>query len=158
MIQRFPWDLGVGATLNSLEESVLEKGADSVVRKESVATVLLVEDTEDTRQMMRRLLEMSGFRVVEAVNGRQAIELALEVRPQIILMDLSLPFIDGIAATRQIRGTRELSKVPIVVVSAHDTTDFHNLALDAGCNAYVTKPVHYPELEELVNSLLASHS
>ena len=129
-----------------------------MTRKDGVPTVLLVEDTEDNRQMLRKLLEMSGFRVVEALNGRQAIELAFEIRPEIILMDLSLPIIDGIAATRQIRRMPALRHVPIVVVSAHDTTDFHNLALDAGCNAYVTKPVHYPELEELVNSLLASHS
>lgn len=122
------------------------------------ATVLLVEDTEDNRQMMKRLLEMSGFRVVEARNGREAVDVASQEMPQIILMDLSLPYVDGIAATRQIRCLPGLTKVPIVVVSAHDTSDFHNLALDAGCNAYVTKPVHYPELEDLVNSLLAEAS
>ena len=123
-----------------------------------VVTVLLVEDTEDNRQMMRRLLEMSGFRVVEALNGREAVAVAAEVKPEIILMDLSLPFVDGLAATRQIRKLPELRDVPIVAVSAHDTADFHNQALDAGCNAYVTKPVHYPELEDLVNSLVNSHS
>ena len=144
--------------MNSIKESVLDKGTYSVNRKEGVATVLLVEDTEDNRLMLRRLLEMSGFRVVEALNGKQAIDLALEIRPEIILMDLSLPFIDGIAATRRIRKIPELRKVPIVVVSAHDSTDFHSLALDAGCDAYVTKPVHYPELEELVNSLLGRSS
>ena len=123
-----------------------------------VVTVLLVEDTEDNRQMMRRLLEMSGFRVVEALNGREAVAVAAEVKPEIILMDLSLPFVDGLAATRQIRKLPELRDVPIVAVSAHDTADFHNQALDAGCNAYVTKPVHYQELEDLVKSLVSSHS
>jgi len=123
-----------------------------------VVTVLLVEDTEDNRLMMRRLLEMSGFRVVEALNGREAVAVAADVKPQLILMDLSLPYVDGLAATRQIRLLPELSHVPIVAVSAHDTADFHSQALDAGCDAYVTKPVHYPELEELVNSLLASHA
>jgi len=117
--------------------------------------VLLVEDTEDNRQMMRKLLEMSGFQVVEATNGREAVEVAQRVKPQIILMDLSLPFIDGLAATRQIRSLPELSDVPIVAVSAHDTADFHSHALDAGCNAYITKPINFPELEETVNSLLA---
>ena len=123
-----------------------------------VVTVLLVEDTEDNRLMMRRLLEMSGFRVVEALNGREAVEVAADVKPQLILMDLSLPYVDGLAATREIRRLPGLSNVPIVAVSAHDTADFHSQALDAGCDAYVTKPVHYPELEELVNSLLASHA
>jgi CheY-like chemotaxis protein len=117
-------------------------------------TVLLVEDTEDNRQMMRHLLQMSGFYVVEATNGKEAVELAREIDPQIILMDLSLPIIDGLAATREIRSDPEFSRVPIVAVSAHDTADFHNDALDAGCDAYVTKPINYSELEELVNRLL----
>jgi two-component system, cell cycle response regulator DivK len=126
--------------------------------KEELATVLLVEDTEDNRQMLKRLLEMSGYRVVEAINGVEAVEVADQVRPQIILMDLSLPFIDGLAATRRIRNLPNLSEVPIVAVSAHDTADFHSEALDAGCNAYITKPIDYPELEDLVNRLLTSHS
>ena len=123
-----------------------------------VATVLLVEDTEDNRQMMRRLLEMSGFRVVEATNGREAVEVASQVQPQIILMDLSLPIIDGLAATRQIRNLPELNTVPIVAVSAHDTADFHSEALDAGCDAYVTKPINYTELEHLVTRLIAGNA
>jgi two-component system, cell cycle response regulator DivK len=139
-------------------EAAANKGTYPMDTEGEVVTVLLVEDTEDNRQMMRRLLEMSGFHVVEALNGREAVEVAAEVKPGIILMDLSLPFVDGLAATRQIRKLPELSDVPIVAVSAHDTADFHSLALDAGCNAYVTKPVHYPELEDLVNSLLSSHS
>ena len=119
-----------------------------------VVKVLLVEDTEDNRQMMRRLLEMSGYRVVEAINGVEAVKLASEENPRIILMDLSLPLIDGLTATRRIRSLPGLSKVPIVAVSAHDTADFHSEALAAGCNAYVTKPIDYPELEEVVNRLL----
>lgn len=123
-----------------------------------LATVLLVEDTEDNRQMMRRLLEMSGFNVVEATNGKEAVAAAVKVQPQIILMDLSLPIIDGLAATRQIRQQPELNTVPIVAVSAHDTADFHNEALDAGCDAYVTKPINYTELEDLVNRLIAENA
>ena len=126
--------------------------------KDEAATVLLVEDTEDNRQMMKRLLEMSGYRVVEAINGVEAVEVANEIRPQIILMDLSLPFIDGLAATRRIRNLPGLNSVPIVAVSAHDSADFHSEALHAGCNAYITKPIDYPELEDLVNRLLESNS
>jgi two-component system cell cycle response regulator DivK len=129
-----------------------------VDNKEALATILLVEDTEDNRQMMKRLLEMSGYRVVEAINGLEAVEVANRIRPQIILMDLSLPYIDGLAATRRIRGLPGLNNVPIVAVSAHDTADFHSEALDAGCNAYITKPIDYPELEDLVNRLLARDS
>ena len=74
--------------------------------------VLVVEDFEDNRFMMRRLLEMSGYQVVEAVNGNQAVELATSVRPDIILMDLSLPQLDGLAATRRIRSQENSRRVP----------------------------------------------
>lgn len=146
---------GGGATLNLTEETYGDEKAEAVARQTDEATVLLVEDTEDNRQMMRRLLEMSGYRVVEATNGREAVEVAAVEQPQIILMDLSLPLIDGLAATRRIRSLPGLCKVPIVAVSAHDTADFHSDALDAGCDAYITKPIDYPQLEDIVNRLLS---
>jgi two-component system cell cycle response regulator DivK len=117
-------------------------------------TVLVVEDFEDNRFMMRRLLEMCGYRVVEAVNGEQAVETARQERPDLILMDLSLPKLDGLAATRRIRQTDGLGEVPIVAVSAHDTSDFHADALAAGCNEYVTKPIDFDQLESLLKKLL----
>ncbi len=121
-----------------------------------MSLVLLVEDTEDNRFMMRRLLEMSGYAVVEARNGEEAVRIAKEKRPQIILMDLSLPIIDGLAATRRIRQLPELENVPIVAVSAHDTADFHSEALAAGCNSYITKPIDFSELEVLIGRLLSA--
>ncbi|HLL76652.1 MAG TPA: response regulator [Pyrinomonadaceae bacterium] len=117
-------------------------------------TVLVVEDFEDNRFMMRRLLEMSGYRVVEAVNGEQAVETAQTERPDLILMDLSLPKLDGLAATRRIRQSDGLAEVPIVAVSAHDTSDFHADALAAGCDEYVTKPIDFDQLESLLKKLL----
>ena len=120
------------------------------------ATVLVVEDFEDNRFMMRRLLEMSGYQVVEAVNGEQAVEKAVDERPDLILMDLSLPKLDGLAATRRIRQQEGLARVPIVAVSAHDTTDFHADALAAGCNEYVTKPIDFDQLEALLKKLLGN--
>ncbi len=119
-----------------------------------MALVLLVEDTEDNRFMMRRLLEMSGYSVVEAHNGLEAVRVASEKQPQIILMDLSLPLIDGLAATRRIRNLPGFDKVPIIAVSAHDTADFHAEALAAGCNSYITKPIDFSELEQLISRLL----
>jgi CheY-like chemotaxis protein len=136
------------------EESIKEKGCELMASQANGATVLLVEDTEDNRQMMRRLLELSGYKVVEATNGREAVETASRLQPHIILMDLSLPYLDGLAATRRIRVLPGFEKIPIVAVSAHDTADFHNEALAAGCNAYLTKPIDYSELEEVVNRLL----
>lgn len=117
-------------------------------------TILVVEDFEDNRFMMRRLLEMSGFQVLEAVNGEEAVRLASSELPQLILMDLSLPQLDGLAATRRIRQHPELRDVPIVAVSAHDTADFHADALAAGCNDYVTKPIDFDQLEALLYRLL----
>ena len=118
------------------------------------AVVLVVEDFEDNRFMLRRLLEMSGYRVVEAVNGEQAVETAARVRPDLILMDLSLPKLDGLAATRRIREQEGLASVPIVAVFAHDTTDFHSDALAAGCDEYVTKPIDFDQLDALLKRLL----
>ncbi|MGI8564909.1 MAG: response regulator [Pyrinomonadaceae bacterium] len=117
-------------------------------------TVLLVEDFEDNRFMMRRLLEMSGYQVVEAVNGQEAVDISERTLPDLILMDLSLPLLDGLTATRRIRTRPEMEKVPIVAVSAHDTADFHAEALAAGCNEYVTKPIDFDELEELLKRLM----
>ena len=117
-------------------------------------TVMVFEDFEDNRFMMRRLLEMSGYQVVEAVDGREAIEVAQSSRPDLILMDLSLPRLDGLDATRRIRELDGLARVPIVAVSAHDTNDFHADALAAGCNEYVTKPIDFDELDALLKKLL----
>jgi CheY-like chemotaxis protein len=119
-----------------------------------VRTILLVEDTEDNRFMMRRLLEMSGYEVVEATNGEDAVRLAESERPDLILMDLSLPVIDGLAATRAIRKLNGFTDTPIVAVSAHDTIDFQSEALAAGCNSYITKPIDFTQLESLIARLL----
>ena len=118
-------------------------------------TVLVVEDFEDNRFMMRRLLEMSGYRVIEAVNGKQAVEAAVSARPDLILMDLSLPMLDGLAATRRIREAEGLGRVPIVAVSAHDSADFHTEALAAGCNEYVTKPIDFDHLVRILDGLVS---
>jgi CheY-like chemotaxis protein len=122
--------------------------------RNQLPTIMVVEDFEDNRFMMRRLLEMSGYQVLEAVNGEEAVEIAKRERPSLILMDLSLPLLDGLAATRRIRQEAELRDVPIVAVSAHDTADFHADALAAGCNDYVTKPIDFDQLEALLGKLL----
>ena len=118
--------------------------------RQDEVTVLLVEDTEDNRFMMKRLLEMSGYRVVEATNGEEAVKVAEAECPGLILMDLSLPMIDGLAATRLIRKLPKCQKTPIIAVSAHDTSDFLAEAIEAGCNSYITKPIDFNELEELI--------
>lgn len=142
------------ASLNQSRPSAYQS-ADKTGEPRHQPTILLVEDTEDNRQMMKKLLEMSGYRVVEATNGEEAVQVTSKELPELILMDLSLPIIDGLAATRQIRNLPDGEDLPIVAVSAHDTADFHAEALAAGCNAYITKPIDYPELEEIVQRLMA---
>ena len=132
----------------------MAKRAEQALNGHRRLTVMVVEDFEDNRFMMRRLLEMSGYSVLEAVNGAEAVELAQQELPNLILMDLSLPLLDGLAATRRIRQLDELRHIPIVAVSAHDTADFHAEALAAGCNDYVTKPIDFDQLEALLSRLL----
>ncbi len=116
--------------------------------------MLLVEDSEDNRFMMKRLLELTGCEVLEATNGEEAVNIAQRERPDLVLMDLSLPVMDGLTATRQIRTLPEFKQVPIVVVTAHHTADFHAAAMASGCNEYVTKPIDFLQLESLLERLL----
>lgn len=113
--------------------------------------VLLVEDFADSRFMMRRLLEMEGYRVVEATNGREAVEFAARECPDLILMDLSLPELDGLSATKLIRELEDLCDVPVVALTAHDAEQFHAAAMAAGCNEYVTKPVDFDRLGGVIS-------
>lgn len=115
---------------------------------------LVVEDFEDSRFMMRKLLEMAGYNVVEATDGKQAVEVAVAKHPSCILMDLSLPKLDGLSATREIRKHRECSDVPIFAVSAHDGPESRSEALAAGCNEYMTKPIDWDQLNALVARFL----
>lgn len=116
--------------------------------------VLVVEDVEDTRLFMRLELERHGFIVFEAADGSSAVQLASEENPDVILMDLSLPVMDGFAAARLIRKNPELKDVPIIAVTAHQETDFRSGAKDSGFDAYVTKPIDINWLKELINGLL----
>ena len=117
-------------------------------------TILVVEDAEDARYLMRLELERLGYLVIEAEDGKRAVEMALADRPDIILMDLSLPIMDGFAATEKIRATDGLEGVPIIAVTAHQETDFRAGAKAAGFDAYVTKPIDIDWLSELIQGLL----
>ncbi len=118
-------------------------------------TVLIVEDSDDARYFMRLALEQLGYLIVEAENGARAVEVAESERPDIILMDLSLPIMDGLAATEKIRASPGLQGIPIVAVTAHQETDFRAGARAAGFDAYVTKPIDIDFLSELIKGLLA---
>ncbi len=117
-------------------------------------TILIVEDSDDARYFMRLALEDLGYLIVEAENGAKAVEVAQQERPDIILMDLSLPIMDGIKATEKIRATDGLGAIPVIAVTAHQATDFREGAKAAGFNAYVTKPIDIEFLSELIKGLV----
>ena len=114
-------------------------------------TILLVEDVDDTRYFMRLELEHLGYRVIEAEDGTRAVELALQEYPDVILMDLSLPNLDGLEATRLIREDQRMQKVPIVAITAHQEANFRQDAKASGFDAYVTKPIDMDWLSELIS-------
>lgn len=117
-------------------------------------TILIVDDFDDTRLLLRTWLEKKGFRVIEAENGKQAVKQAESSRPDLIIMDVEMPEMDGLAATRRIRQLTNLESVPIVAVSAYGADQFRADALSAGCNEYVSTPFEPDELEMLIRSLI----
>ena len=116
-------------------------------------TILLVDDVEDTRFMMRLDLESRGYRVIEAADGKTAVDLALQEHPDIILMDLSLPYLDGFEATKLIREDDEMQNVTIIAVTAHQESTFRQGAKASGFDAYVTKPIDMEWLSGLISGL-----
>ena len=115
-------------------------------------TILVVDDFDDTRLLLRTWLERRGFRVVEAENGIQAINQAETEAPDLIIMDMQMPELDGLSATRCIR--MSLGSVPILAVSAYGADQFRELALAAGCNEYVSTPFDPDALEGIIRSLV----
>ena len=116
----------------------------------SVKTVLVVEDYSDSRFMLARLLEMSGYRVFEAANGREAVEAAERECPDVVLMDLQMPVLDGFTATSIIRRIESTCRVPIIAVSAQSAEDYAAAARLVGCDHFAPKPVDFDLLLELV--------
>jgi CheY-like chemotaxis protein len=119
-----------------------------------MAKVLLVEDNEMNRDMLSRRLERKGYEVVIAVDGQEGVDKARSESPSIILMDMSLPVIDGWEATRQIKADPALQRIPVIALTAHAMAGDREKALDAGCDDYDTKPIELPRLLEKMEALL----
>lgn len=113
-------------------------------------TVLVVDDTEDIRELMRLQLTTLGYRVVEASDGREAVAAALRECPALILMDMTMPVLDGIGATRLIRETDGIGGVVIVAFTALHSGENKQRALDAGCDDYVQKPISVTQLSDIL--------
>jgi CheY-like chemotaxis protein len=121
---------------------------------DSRRTILIVDDFDDTRLLLRTWLQKKGFRVVEAEDGNRAVAAAERSRPDLIIMDVEMPELDGLAATRKIRKLENFAGVPIVAVSAYGADLYREHALAAGCNEYVSTPFEPEELERLIMSLI----
>ena len=117
--------------------------------------ILLVEDNEMNRDMLSRRLVRNGFTVAIAVDGQQGVEMAASEKPDVILMDMSLPVLDGWEATRQLKADEKTRAIPVIALTAHAMAGDETKALDAGCDDYDTKPVELPRLLGKIEALLA---
>lgn len=115
--------------------------------------VLIVDDHDDTREMLEVLLGLFGCHVITAKDGQHALDLAETIRPDLFLMDMKMPGLDGFEVTRRLRANPALKQVPIVAVTGLVTPQFQAEALNSGCNHCLTKPIDFAQLEELIRVL-----
>ena len=123
-----------------------------------MAKVLLVEDQEDNRDMLSRRLKKRGYEVAIAVDGAEGVEKARSEAPDLILMDMSLPVMDGWEATRILKAEDDTRSIPVVALTAHAMSTDREKAFEAGCDAYETKPIELPRLLETMEKLLQTQS
>jgi two-component system, cell cycle response regulator DivK len=119
-----------------------------------VAKILLVEDNEDNRDMLKRRLERKGYEVVVAVDGQEGVDKATDASPDLILMDMSLPVLDGWKATERIKTNPVTRAIPVIALTAHAMAGDREKAVAAGCDDYDTKPVELPRLLTKIEALL----
>jgi CheY-like chemotaxis protein len=118
--------------------------------------ILLIEDNEMNRDMLSRRLVRGGYEVIIAEDGARGVAMATSDKPDLVLMDMSLPVIDGWEATRRIKATPELCKIPIIALTAHAMATDRDKALEAGCDDYDTKPIELQRLLSKIQTLLAA--
>jgi CheY-like chemotaxis protein len=119
-----------------------------------MSKILIVEDNEMNRDMLSRRLERKGFAITMAVDGQQGVEMARSEKPDLILMDMSLPVMDGWTATQTIKADAELAKIPVIALTAHAMAGDREKAMAAGCDDYDTKPIELPRLLEKIGKFL----
>ncbi len=117
--------------------------------------ILLVEDNEMNRDMLSRRLQRKGYRVVVAVDGQEGVEMAAAELPDLVLMDMSLPVLDGWEATRRLKAAPATGHIPVVALTAHAMAGDRAHAMDAGCDEYDTKPIDLPRLLTKIEALLS---
>ena len=124
------------------------------VDKASSPNILVVEDNQDNREMVVKVLKFNGYQVVEAVDGEEAIEKAKAEDPDLILLDIFLPKMDGYEATRRLKGDTSLRNIPIIALTAHAMKGSMEEALAVGCDGYISKPIDVRELPKQIQHFL----
>jgi CheY-like chemotaxis protein len=127
---------------------------ESPTREQSSSLVLVVDDSIDNLTAISLFLQQNGYRVATATNGEEAIQVATLVKPEIILMDLAMPGVDGLESTRQIRQDESLKDIPVIALTAFSTEGFRRAAHDTGFDGYLTKPVDFSRLHDLIGRLI----
>jgi CheY-like chemotaxis protein len=138
--------------LPTLKESKVSSEGQQVEPK---FLILVVDDSADNVAMISLFLQQQGYRVVTAVNGEDAITVATQMMPNLILMDINLPTLDGLGATRRIRESEALRDIPVVAITAFGTEGFQRAAYDVGVSGYLTKPLDLDRMSQLIARLLS---
>jgi DNA-binding response OmpR family regulator len=136
----------------------LERTADAPPTGRAPSLILVTDDDEDTRFLFRTLLEMRGYAVIEAADGLEAVEVAERARPDLILIDGSLPRLDGLSATRRIRELGRGRSVPIILITGRTEPAFRTVAREAGCDEFLVKPFDVAQLDAMVGKHLSQRS
>ena len=119
-----------------------------------MSTILIVEDNEMNRDMLSRRLTRRGYEVLLAIDGQHGLDVARERQPDLVLMDMSLPVLDGWEATRRMKDDERLRHIPVIALTAHAMANDHDKAMEAGCNDYDTKPIELTRLLGKIEALL----
>ncbi|MEW6674414.1 MAG: response regulator [Nitrospirota bacterium] len=122
--------------------------------KKDPKKILIVDDNRDSRELIVKILKGRGYQIIEAIDGEEALEKAVTERPALILMDISIPKIDGYEVTRRLKSKEEFKDILVVALTAHAMRGDREKALEAGCEGYISKPINVRELPELIKSYL----
>jgi CheY-like chemotaxis protein len=117
---------------------------------------MLVEDNDDSRELYRHMLEKLGHQVIEAANGKEAIKVAIKQNPEMVIMDLSMPEVDGFQATSALRSIRNFSRIPILAITAYPKSHWRDRSEDAGCDGFLQKPFTHEDLSAALEKLSAA--
>jgi len=140
--------------LSRLDPTVRMRTVSERIMIEKKSRILIAEDFEENRTALTLILKNAGFDVIEVENGRQAIEAVRQEEPDLVLMDVTLPEIDGLQATREIRSDEKFERLPIIILSAHDSDEIRREAAEAGGSEYLSKPFEIAELKEMIEGCL----